>query len=615
MMYGIYISRLEIRGDNLKPAFIEFDKGFNLISGGSDTGKSYAFACLEYMFGKLEAPDSIPQSSGYINIFLEINTYTNHTYTLFRKLNGGDFSVKECKISEFYSSGKNIETYSPYPNASKNISDFLLKLCGYELGVQIKFNKDNVKRKFTFNILRNLTFINETDITLKTSPFYGSQSYTDFTFYKNAVSYILTGKNANELISVVDNQQMKSWTNGKIDFIKSQTLHFEDHLKKLNEERLKYADKPQDLAENLKIKLENLNNSLNKYTERKSELLNEVENKRSSLIYKQELIDRLYLLKKHYISDQQRLGFILEGEQLLSQLNTVDCPICEGVLSEDKISYIQNTEDVKYSIGVENEKIQLKIIDLTKTIDSNLSDIKSLEFDINLLEFQFERTDKLIVEELNPSIDNLRAEISNVSIIQQLDAKISVYSQELEYYLSEETGLKNDLNKEIIPTSTGQDGVGINNLMSFIKNILKDWNYETGIDINFNNNHKIFDIDISGKPRGSYGKGMRSISYTAVILSILKYCLVNSRPFSNLLVFDSPLTTYHKGLTNLNETDEEISKGIQESFFRDLSNTPENCQIIVFDNKFPDDKTSAKINFEYFTKDKKLGRYGLFPLK
>lgn len=612
-MYGIYISRLEIRGNNLKPAFIEFEKGFNLISGGSDTGKSYAFACLEYMFGKLEAPDSIPQSSGYINIFLEINTYTNQTYTLFRKLNGGDFSVKECKISEFYSSGKNIETYSPYPNASKNISDFLLKLCGYELGVQIKFNKDNVKRKFTFNILRNLTFINETDITLKTSPFYGSQSYTDFTFYKNAVSYILTGQNANELISVVDNQQMKSWTNGKIDFIKSQTLHFEDHLKKLNEERLKYADKPQDLAENLKIKLENLNNSLNKYTERKSELLNEVENKRSSLIYKQELLDRLYLLKKHYISDQQRLDFILEGEQLLSQLNTVDCPICEGVLSEDKISYIQNTEDVKYSIGVENEKIQLKIIDLTKTIDSNLSDIKSLEFDINLLELQFERTDKLIVEELNPNIDNLRAEISNVSIIQELDAKISVYSQELEYYLSEETGLKNDLNKEIIPTSTGQDGVGINNLMSFIKNILKDWNYETGIDINFNSNHKIFDIDISGKPRGSYGKGMRSISYTAVILSILKYCLVNSRPFSNLLVFDSPLTTYHKGLTNLNETDEEISKGIQESFFRDLSNTPENCQIIVFDNKFPDDKTSAKINFEYFTKDKKSGRYGLFP--
>lgn len=613
-MYGIYISRLEIRGDNLKPAFIEFDKGFNLISGGSDTGKSYAFACLEYMFGKLEAPDSIPQSSGYINIFLEINTYTNQTYTLFRKLNGGDFSVKECKISEFYSSGKSIETYSPYPNASKNISDFLLKLCGYELGVQIKFNKDNVKKKFTFNTLRNLTFINETDITLKTSPFYGSQSYTDFTFYKNAVSYILTGKNANELISVIDNQQMKSWTNGKIDFIKSQTLHFEDHLKKLNEERLKYADKPQDLAENLKIKLENLNNSLNKYTERKSELLDEVENKRSSLIYKQELVDRLYLLKKHYISDQQRLDFILEGEQLLSQLNTVDCPICEGVLSEDKISYIQNTEDVKCSIGVENEKIQLKIIDLTKTIDGNLSDIKSLEFEINLLELQFKRTDKLIVEELNPSIDNLRAEISNASVIHELDAKISVYSQELEYYLSEEAGLKNDLNKEIMPTSTGQDGVGINNLMSFIKNILKDWNYETGIDINFNNNHKIFDIDISGKPRGSYGKGMRSISYTAVILSILKYCLVNSRPFSNLLVFDSPLTTYHKGLTNLNETNEEINKGIQESFFRDLSKTPDNCQIIVFDNKFPDDKTSAKINFEYFTKDKKSGRYGLFPI-
>lgn len=615
MIHGFYISKLDISGNGKSPASIEFEKGFNLVSGGSDTGKSYSFACLEYMLGKNEALTSIDESSGYINCYLEINTYTGQTYTLFRKLNGGDFVVKECKISDFESSTKRLENYGAYPQSTKNISDFFLNLCGIDTTIQIKSKKDNTKRKFTFNVLRNLTFIDETTITVKTSPFYGKQSYTDYTFCKNALSFILTGKNANDLTSFIDNQQMKSWTNGKIDFIKSQTLHFISHLDKLQEERLKYISKPLSATELLKSKLEHLDISINKYTKQKANFLEKIEEKKSNFIYKKELLDRLALLKDHYLSDQKRLEFILEGEQLLSQLNTVDCPVCEGVLNENEILHIHNSKDIKQSIEFENEKIQLKIIDLNKTIEDNLNDIKELESNILLLTIQFDRTDKLITDELNPSIDNLRAEISNAKIIHNLDAKISVYSEELEYYLKEEKGLKSDLDKEPKPLTDKDDGAGINNLTKFIQNILKDWNYENDIDVNFNSNHNVFDIDISGKPRGSYGKGMRSISHTAVILSILKYCLVNSRPFSNLLVFDSPLTTFHKGLISGNETEDEVNKGIQESFFRDLANTPDNCQIIVFDNKFPDNKISAKINFEYFTKDKKSGRYGLFPVK
>ena len=331
------------------------------------------------------------------------------------------------------------------------------------------------------------------------------------------------------------------------------------------------------------------------------------------MIYKKELLERLVLLKKHYLSDQERLEFILEGEQFLSQLNTVDCPICEGVLNEDSIVHFHNSLEVKQSIEVENKKIQLKIIDLDKTIEDNIESIKSLEKDILLLSIQYDRTEKMISEELNPRLDNIRAEISNSTIINNLDAKINVYTEELNYYMTEENGLKEDLTKEIKSMNSGDDGFGISSLMTFIKNILKNWNYEDNVDINFNNQHKVYDFDISGKPRGSYGKGMRSISYTAFIISILKYCTLNSRPFSNLLVFDSPLTTFHKGHVTGNETNEEISKGIQESFFRDLAKTEENCQIIVFDNKFPDDEISSKIHFEFFTKDKKFGRYGLFP--
>lgn len=613
MIHGFYISKLELRGKAIKPASLEFEKGFNLISGGSDTGKSYTYNLLEYMLGKIETPIPIPESRGYINSYLEINTHTGSTYTLFRKLSGGDFHIKECRLSEFDTSVKKIEQYGVYPNSTNNISDFLLRLCGFESSIYIKSKQDNTKRKFTFTLLRNLTFVDETKITSKTSPVYGSQNYVEYTLNKNTLSFILTGKNANSLESEVDNQQMKSWTNGKIDFIQSQTNHFTDSIAKLKEEKLKYLNTPKDSVEELKNKLNNLNESLVKFTTAKAKLFEEIESRKSTVIYKNELLIRLQLLKKHYLSDKQRLEFIMEGEQLLNQLNTVDCPICEGVIDDEQISHIHNSENVKESIEVESTKIQLKLTDLTKTIEANIEDVKVLEEEIDVIEIKYNETDRLISNELNPKLDNLRAEISNANVIYELDAKISVYNDELEYYLTEESGLKSELTREVKTSTTSEDGAGIEKLSKMVKDILKKWNYDSNVDVTFDKSHQVFDIVISNKPRASYGKGMRSISYTAFIISVLKYCLINSRPFSNLLVFDSPLTTYHKGLVTGNETEEEVSKGIQESFFRDLSMTQDNCQIIVFDNKFPDDKTSAKINFTYFTKDKRSGRYGLFP--
>jgi hypothetical protein len=613
MIYGFYISILELTGEDLPPARIEFSKGFNLVSGGSDTGKSYAFGCLEYMLGKIEPPTFVNESSGYINVFLEITSYSGKTFTLLRKLTGGDYTIKECDLSNFFKSNAPIETLSAYSQSSKSISDFLLNLCGIDSETYIKSNQANTKRKFTFTVLRNLTFINETTITNRTSPIYGDQSYTDFTFYKNALSFILTGKNANDLISAEDNQSKKSWLNGKIDFVKSQIIHFRDNLEKLHIQRLQYTDDQNESVDDLKLKLEKLDESLTTYLDEKSNLLNDLEEKKSTLIYKSELLERLNLLQKHYISDQKRLDFILDGEQMMSQLNTVDCPVCENVLNEDKINYIHNTSEIKESIFFEKEKINLKIKDLNTTIQDNIKDIESLKGDILIVNLQFQRIEKMINEVLNPNLDNVKAEIFNSSQKGKIDAQIEVYNDELSYYQTEENGLIESLQIDTPSQNTTNDGSGIKNLSKIIQRILKSWNYQENIDIEFNNNHKVFDIEINGKPRGSYGKGMRSISYTAFILSVLKYCTQNSRPFSNLLVFDSPLTTYNKGLVTGNETNEEIDSGIQESFFRNLATTQENCQIIMFDNKFPNNDISSKINFEYFTKDKKSGRYGLFP--
>jgi len=50
-----------------------------LISGLSDTGKSFLFACINYMLGKEDSPKKIPESVGYTGIFLQIHTMRKYT--------------------------------------------------------------------------------------------------------------------------------------------------------------------------------------------------------------------------------------------------------------------------------------------------------------------------------------------------------------------------------------------------------------------------------------------------------------------------------------------------------------------------------------------------------
>ena len=66
---------------------VDFEKGLNIISGPSDTGKSYIFQCINYMLGSSEKPKEIDESIGYSSVLMEIELYSGDTYT-FKKLLG-----------------------------------------------------------------------------------------------------------------------------------------------------------------------------------------------------------------------------------------------------------------------------------------------------------------------------------------------------------------------------------------------------------------------------------------------------------------------------------------------------------------------------------------------
>jgi DNA repair ATPase RecN len=50
-MIGFQLRVLRVSGLGLPPADITFGPGLNIVSGASDTGKSFLFQTIDYMFG------------------------------------------------------------------------------------------------------------------------------------------------------------------------------------------------------------------------------------------------------------------------------------------------------------------------------------------------------------------------------------------------------------------------------------------------------------------------------------------------------------------------------------------------------------------------------------
>jgi len=65
MVNGIYFTKMASLGKNKQPAELTFTKGLNVLTGASNTGKSYVVQCLDYILGSGVPPKPIQESAGY----------------------------------------------------------------------------------------------------------------------------------------------------------------------------------------------------------------------------------------------------------------------------------------------------------------------------------------------------------------------------------------------------------------------------------------------------------------------------------------------------------------------------------------------------------------------
>lgn len=113
----LILKKLILTGNGKQDAVINFHEGLNVIAGASDTGKSFAFECINFILGSSEVPSCPPEAKGYQTVYMEIkDSCQQEVFTLRR-----DFSKDDNKSTIV--PGRN----SNYINSSRgnNVGNFM----------------------------------------------------------------------------------------------------------------------------------------------------------------------------------------------------------------------------------------------------------------------------------------------------------------------------------------------------------------------------------------------------------------------------------------------------------------------------------------------------------
>src|ERR1035441_2905838 len=144
MISGFQLRRLRVIGKGKDPAEVEFGRGFNVISGASNTGKSYILQCIDFMLGSTKRPKRIKESIGYESVLLEIEDHEGNIHQLERSLSGHAFLHRMISGDEVLSEETLAEKHEP--NDKATISGFLLEL-SKAWGLKIRQNESGMTRR------------------------------------------------------------------------------------------------------------------------------------------------------------------------------------------------------------------------------------------------------------------------------------------------------------------------------------------------------------------------------------------------------------------------------------------------------------------------------------
>lgn len=518
------LTKLVLTGENKQDAIIDFKDGLNVIAGASDTGKSFAFECIDYALGSSSELKEVPEVDGYQSVFLEIEDIGQRViFTIERGI-----TKEKNKMTIYYSNyqdkdrAKN-EKISITHSAKKSLSKKMLNYCGCIYN-NVKKNAEKTQ-SFTFRSFIPLIMISELRITATYSPIYrvDSRGSTFATSEKSVFKTVISGTDYEKKEKKENTEIAKAELKGKIEQLKQI----------INEIRLENNDLMKGVED---IKLEKSTEiiELNKFIKEKTDEIKkhelEYKNTQAEIEFENTELKRLLnnnnkfkLLKKNYLSDLDRLEFINDAFDLTQQLVEVECPICHSPM---KINEIEKSDDYYEALVAEKLKIEVQLTELDKTIKDLSDEIMNKEENISKLENHKDEIKDILNNKLGPIVAEKVEQVQNLLEIQEKINLITRNKKRMDKYYTEINGWQEKIDSTVQNKGNKKENLPdeyTNELCMEIKQLLKKCDF-IGEEDDIKYNSATNDVKIGDKEKASFGKGARAIINSTFLIGLMNYC-------------------------------------------------------------------------------------------
>ncbi|HLO98862.1 MAG TPA: hypothetical protein VK171_09740 [Fimbriimonas sp.] len=603
------------RGQGMPDASVRFNRCLSLLTGPSDTGKSFVGDAINHVFGASGPLRHLtPEQASYDRLFVEILSYeSGEVYTLERAWAGGGILLHRSITSKINEYTNSTILKDSHDGTTDSVSGFLLHLCGLE-GKFLRKNESGAKDSLSFRNLPMYILVEEDRIITKQSPILTGNPQSA-TKELNLFKCIITGVDDSAIVPGLDAKVRKGLSAGRKEVLDSLIADVQLRISSQDssEEQVRgELQVVQDAIDQQTSFLHGATAQLDELEIARKSIWDARQVVRARLEHVHELVERFSLLDSHYAADISRLESTQESGTLLAELPEGACPLCGADPKDHRHEGLMRVEDVKAltdACRAEAQKLQQLKSELSLTILNLQNEGNILKAEYDKLSHDLAEIQAMLINELEPQIKSAKEGFEVLSerrrraerTLHDYDELRRLHSARSEFdaQSKQETSKKRTFEK-IPPSATDQ-------LAELVGEILDAWRYP-GLDrVVFDTAR--YDIIINGKPRGSHGKGYRAITYSAFMVGVMLYCREHGLPHPGFVLLDSPLVTYRKP-DKVESRDDLIDEGMVPPFYDYLSRLRDDCQVIVLENAEPSSVVRKRATYTHFTKSRDHGRYG-----
>jgi len=613
---GLQIQSLAFHGPGKPPAIVRFQDGLNVIYGASDTGKSFIVEAIDYMFGAKGPLKDIPQAVGYDQILLTLQFSESDVITARRSMDGGAFEIFEGAFSEELpdTDGKMLsETHSS--RDSDNLSAFLLSKIGLT-GKKIRKNAKDETQNLSFRNLARLSIVNEEEIIQKRSPL-SDGNYTADTANTSVFRLLLTGVDDSALIASQQKSPEEQKREAQLELLDQLISETERKIKDISGSKEDLTEQESRLNAAMDTRTSQLSMTENYYRRVSSDrrkLMKRREENRNRYTEVVVLLERFKLLREHYSSDTERLMSIQEAGSIIATIDADICPVCGADAEHHKNGATCDNDVARVTAAAasEIEKIERRAEELSETIDALIKEKRKLESSLPNIEKNLTEKNTELQTVIAPDLRKLRTSYKELADkggnVREALGMFDTKSDLMDRKARLENANSQVSSSSPSPVTTLTDTM-VSPFSELVRKMLESWGFPGADRVHFDLQAK--DLVISGKPRVSYGKGLRAITQAAFSISLMEYCAGKDSAHAGFVILDSPLLSYKEP----EGPEDDLSKtDLNGNFYRFLLQMKEHRQVIVVENTDPPSDVELGNRVEHFSGLEAEGRFGLFQI-